>query len=41
VCAAQKPTGASCTEDQECLSWDCIDNLCEPSEEDDSVCSYI
>jgi len=34
LCQAQQGGGAACTEDEQCLSWDCIDNFCEPDSSD-------
>ncbi|MFH2007006.1 MAG: hypothetical protein ABI333_10515 [bacterium] len=38
VCRLQQGAGAVCAQDQECLSWDCIDNLCEPDSE--NICLF-
>lgn len=34
ICQPQRGSGASCAEDEECLSWDCIDNVCNDATED-------
>ncbi len=34
VCQPQKGDGGSCSEDEQCLSWDCFDSLCEADSED-------
>ncbi len=39
VCRHQLPSGSPCTEDDECLSWDCIDLVCEP--DSDSICDFM
>jgi len=32
LCRPQKAGGEPCTEDEECLSWDCVDGFCEADE---------
>lgn len=39
VCQPQRGDGAACTDDEQCLSWDCVDSTCE-AEEDDICDSY-
>jgi hypothetical protein len=34
VCRAQQGAGAPCTDDEQCLSWDCVGDLCEPDTAD-------
>lgn len=34
ICQPQQGSGAVCAQDEECLSWDCIDNVCIAPSED-------
>lgn len=39
ICRAQLAAGNACTEDEECLSYDCSDDLCQREEDEDDICS--
>lgn len=38
-CQRQLGAGAACDEDEQCLSYDCVDGLCE-ADEDDGICPF-
>lgn len=38
ICQPQRPGEAPCTDDEQCLSWDCLEGHCEPDDDPDGVC---
>ena len=41
VCKPQAASGAMCTEDEHCLSYDCVDSICAADDGSDDLCDFL